>query len=119
MSRVTLFPLVSALPLTDSMTALKRCSRSVGGTDRSSRSIRALLFSGDNIPLDDRICGGFRVSASSITSETLGKVAHPPPRISRETGRKNMKKGLRAFIVYSIGVGRTISNHYGSGFAFG
>src|SRR3990170_2860874 len=94
MSRVTLFPFDSGLPLTDSMTAPKRSSMSVGATDRFSRSIRALLFSGDNNPLADRIWGGSWVRASSITSETLGKVAHPLTRITTETDRKNEKNGL-------------------------
>jgi hypothetical protein len=43
------------------------------------------------------------VGASSITSETFGKVAHLPPRASRETDRKNKKKGFRIVIVYSNG----------------
>ena len=43
------------------------------------------------------------MAALSIASETFGKVAHPPPRLSRETDRKNNKKGLMIFIVYSNG----------------
>jgi hypothetical protein len=43
------------------------------------------------------------VGASSITSETFGKVAHPLPGSSTETDRKNNTKGLMIFIVYSNG----------------
>ena len=34
------------------------------------------------------------VGASSIISETFGKVAHPPLRLKRDTNRKDKKKGL-------------------------
>jgi hypothetical protein len=67
---------------------------SVGATDRFSRSISALLFSGDSSPLDDRICGGSWVLALSIASETFGKVAHPPPWLSMASDRKKKRKGL-------------------------
>jgi hypothetical protein len=47
------------------------------------------------------------VRASSITSETFGKVAHPLPGSSTETDRKQNKKGLMIAIVYPIRVSRT------------
>lgn len=49
------------------------------------------------------------MDASSITSETLGKVAHPPPRLSVETDRRDTRKRWMVFIGYSVG------NHFETG----
>jgi hypothetical protein len=37
-----------------------------------------------------------------IVSETFGRVAHPPLRITMETSRKKKKKDLALFMVYLI-----------------
>ena len=42
------------------------------------------------------------VGASSIISETFGKVAHPPPKVTIETNRKKKRKDLALFTVYPI-----------------
>jgi hypothetical protein len=42
------------------------------------------------------------VGTPSIVSETFGKVAHPPPRVTMETNRKKEKKDLALFIGYLI-----------------
>jgi hypothetical protein len=55
----------------------------------------ALLFWGDNSPVDETIWRGFcAVGASSIIAETFGKVAHPLLRLKMDMNRKNKKKGL-------------------------
>jgi hypothetical protein len=43
------------------------------------------------------------VRASSITSDTFGKVAHPLPGISMETDRKRNRSALMIVIVHSTG----------------
>jgi hypothetical protein len=63
----------------------------------------ALLFSGDKSPLDETICRGSRAAgASSIFSETFGKVAHALLRLKMDTNRSNSKKGLTLVIHYLI-----------------
>jgi hypothetical protein len=47
------------------------------------------------------------VCASSITSETFGKVAHPLPGSSTDTARKKNRKDFMIAIVYPIRVSRT------------
>jgi hypothetical protein len=73
---------------------------SVGSTDRFSRSMIILLFSGDNNPLADAIWRGFSaVGVSSIFSETFGKeVVQPLPRLKTNTDRRNNKKDLKMTI---------------------
>jgi hypothetical protein len=54
-----------------------------------------LLFWADNSPLDETISGDFcAVGASSICSETFGKVAHPLLKLKMHTNRKKRKEGL-------------------------
>jgi len=63
----------------------------------------ALLFSGDNSPLDETIWRGSGVAgAASIFLETFGKVAHPLPRLKMDMNRKRKKKGLAIFICLFI-----------------
>jgi hypothetical protein len=55
----------------------------------------ALLFWEDNSPLDETISGNFcAVGASSIFSETFGKVAHPLPKLRMHTRKKKRKEVL-------------------------
>jgi hypothetical protein len=60
----------------------------------------ALLLWGDNSPLDETISGDFcAVGASSICSETFGKVAHPLLKLKMHTNKKKRKEVLTIIIV--------------------
>jgi hypothetical protein len=60
----------------------------------------ALLFWADNSPLDEAISGDFcAVGASSILSETFGKVAHPLLKLKIHIRKKNKRKGLTIIII--------------------
>jgi hypothetical protein len=60
----------------------------------------ALLLWGDNSPLDETISGDFfAVGASSIFSETFGKVAHPLLKLKIHTKKKNKRKGFTIIII--------------------
>src|ERR1700675_5143531 len=96
MRRVTLFPLVTGVPLTDSMTAVKRWRMSVESTDRARRSMIALLVVEDKSPFaETRRRGAPATGASPIVSETFGKVAHPTPTVRVDTIRAIQPRRLR------------------------
>jgi len=65
--------------------------------------MRALLCSGDNNPLTETIWrGSWAVGTSFTISDTFGKVAHPPLKVTMETNRKKEKKGPALCMVYFI-----------------
>jgi len=80
-----------------------RSRMSVAPANRFCRSMRAVLCLGDKSPLADAMCAGlWGVATSSITPETFGKVAHPPPRVPREANSKKRENALVLFMVSLI-----------------